>query len=366
MSLSEIPLLRDHAAVAAVLPGASDPRLSALRDAAVASYRRQGLPHPKVEAWKYTRLKDLEALPFARAEDAVRAVTVPETGLGAAAARVVLVNGRFDAGLSVLPAVSGLTVRSLKACLEAGDAAVLAALDRDVDFAQAPQAALASAYLDDGAVLSVAPGVAVDLPVEVVSLAVPGEGPRIAFPRLVALVGAGASLTLVESFYGPATGVYAVDAVTDIVLGEGAALAHYVLQAEGAAATHVSSARCDVPTDGRYEGFVLQLGGHVARHEMRLRMVGSGGDARLNGAYAVDGDGICDTTPEIQHIAAETTTDPVFKAFWPTVRAASSRARCMSTATRSASSAISCTMRCCCPAAPRWTASRNWKSMPTT
>ncbi len=312
MSQGEPILLQDHAALAAALPGARHPAVAARRAEAADRFRRLGLPHARVEAWKYTRLKDLEALPFARAE-AVPATAVPDIGLGAVAARVLLVNGRFDAAASELPAVPGLTVRSLKDCLEAGDAAVLELLDRDVDETQAPLAALAGAWLEDGAVLSVDAGVAVDLPVEVVCLAVPGEGPRIAFPRLAVMLGEGASLTLVERFHGPADAVYAVDAATDIAMGAGAALNHYVLQAEGAAATHVSAARCDVPANGRYEGFILQLGGHVARRETRLRMMGAGGDAKLNGAYAATDDAVCDTTTEIRHVAAETTTDQVFK-----------------------------------------------------
>jgi len=129
----------------------------------------------------------------------------------------------------------------------------------------------------------------------------------------VVSIGAGAEATLVESFSGPASGVYAVDAVTDIAMGEGARLKHYVLQAEGREATHVSNGRCDLPKDAHYEGFILQLGGKTSRHEMRLRMLGTGSDAKLNGAYAAKGDAVCDTTTQIDHIAEETTTDQVFK-----------------------------------------------------
>lgn len=314
MNLIQTPLLQDYAAAAAALPGAGDPRVAGLREAGAADFRRQGLPHAKVEAWRYTRLKDLETLPFGRtgaASDA--APEISGAGLAEVAARVVLVDGRFSSELSTLPEVAGLSVRSLKACLEAGDAAVIAALDAGVSFEQAPLAALASAYLEDGAVVAVEAGAAVALPVEIVAVATASAAPRIVFPRVVALVGEKAELTLVESYSGPARGAYAVDAVTDIVLGAGATLRHFVYQGEGAEATHVSAGRCDVPADARYEGFILQLGGKTARREMRLRMVGPGGDAHLNGAYAAKGDGVCDTTTEVQHIAAETTTDQVFK-----------------------------------------------------
>jgi Fe-S cluster assembly protein SufD len=315
MNVIHTPLLQDYAATAATLPGAGDARITALRANGATNYRSVGLPHPKIEAWKYTRLKDLEALPFSRAGGLGSAPdTVAGAGLAEVAARIVLVDGRFVPELSVLPIAAGVSVASLRSCLEAGEDVVVQTLDRDVDFAQAPLAALASAYLEDGAVLKVADGVSVALPIEVVAMSTANPAtPTIAFPRLVVSLGEGAELTLVESFSGPALGVYAVDAVTDIAMGKGAKLKHYVLQHEGRDATHVSTGRCDLPEAATYEGFILQLGGKVARHEMRLRMIGEGSEARLNGAYAAKGDAICDTTTQVDHIAAETTTDQVFK-----------------------------------------------------
>jgi len=307
--ISAAPFLKDHAHLAASLPGGAP--VAALRAAAASAFREQGLPHGKVEAWHYTRLRDLEGTPLDRAA-AVSVDAVPTgAGLTEGAVRLVMVNGRYESALSS-PAPTGVTVRGLRACLEAGDAAVIAALDGDADFAQAPMAALASAWLDDGIVLSVDEGVAVVPVVEVISLAA-GETPAMSYPRLLVRLGAGASLTLVETFQGPSSGAYAVNAISEMVLGDGAALKHYVLQDEGAEATHVSLGRCAVPENGRYEGFVLQLGGKTARHEMRLKMVGAGGDARLNGAYGVRGEAVCDTTTVIDHVAADTTTDQVFK-----------------------------------------------------
>lgn len=309
-----MPLFDDYAAVAAGLPGASDPRVAELREGAAAAYRKQGLPHSKIEAWKYTRLRDLESKPFARrAGDAVWHGEVEGAALSGEAARIVLVDGRYVAALSSAAGLAGVEVVSLRAALAASDAAAIAALDRGVDFAGAPLAALASAYLDDGAVLRVAPGVAVGPTVEAVFLSTADAAPQISFPRLVVSVGAGASLTLVETYVGPADGLYAVDAATDIALADGARLGHYVLQAEGGEATHVSSARCEIGAGASYDGFILQIGGKTSRHEGRVRLVGTGGSARLNGAYGVRGEGHCDTTTVVDHIAPETFSDQVFK-----------------------------------------------------
>ncbi|MBN2752812.1 MAG: Fe-S cluster assembly protein SufD [Rhodospirillaceae bacterium] len=309
------PLLQDYAKISASLPGVHDSRVATLRAMAAESYRTQGLPHARVEAWRYTRLKDLETLPFSCAA-ALSDVSEPVEGAGLAGAvlRIVLVNGQYVESLSSQVDIPGLAVGCLREALDAGDDAVIQALDGGgADFAGAPLAALATAYMDDGVVVRVAEGVSVAPLVEVVALATVDVMPHLAFPRFLLLLGAGAEMTLVETFTGPAKGVYAVNAVTDLCMGEGARLNHYVLQAQGAEATHVSLGRCAVPAKAHYEGFVLQLGAKTARHEMRLKMQGVGGEAKLHGAYAVRGEATCDTTTVVDHIAEETITDQVFK-----------------------------------------------------
>ena len=69
---------------------------------------RDGLPHARVEAWKYSPLRALERRSFAVAEH----VAIDPALLAAIPApRIVFVNGRFDAELSTpaaLPATVGL------------------------------------------------------------------------------------------------------------------------------------------------------------------------------------------------------------------------------------------------------------------
>ena len=51
------------------LPGAGNPWVADLRAKAIEAYAALGLPHRRVEAWKYTDLRSrlTEALPLARA-----------------------------------------------------------------------------------------------------------------------------------------------------------------------------------------------------------------------------------------------------------------------------------------------------------
>src|SRR5689334_23247266 len=107
------------------LPGYG--RVADVRRQAFDAYERAGLPHRRIEEWKYTDLRALmrEVLPLAevpgsdalaRARAALAAVTVDH------AISLVLVDGVFVHELSSLAAApAGLSVRSLGAVLENPD-----------------------------------------------------------------------------------------------------------------------------------------------------------------------------------------------------------------------------------------------------
>ena len=89
-----------------------------------------GLPHRRVEEWKYTDLRALirEAKPIAGAPDAAGKARAKDAGklIGDMdARRIVFVDGTFVPELSDLANLSpGLTIRSMAQALAAGDALV--------------------------------------------------------------------------------------------------------------------------------------------------------------------------------------------------------------------------------------------------
>ena len=133
---------------------------AALRRAGLAVYRADGLPHPKIEAWKYTRLDGLTRTAFEADVAAPVGVTVPDgrvAGL-AEAHRLVFVNGRYspelsDGGL----AGDGIEIATLGAP-EAAPEWVAEHVGRVLDLDGMPLAALNSALWRDGAVIKLADG----------------------------------------------------------------------------------------------------------------------------------------------------------------------------------------------------------------
>src|SRR5260370_23968934 len=110
------------------LPGGG--KIVDIRGPAFEAYERAGVPHRRIEDWKYTDLRALmrEVLPLAPAPDAA-ALSRAEAalklhGIGSVR-RLVLVDGVFAPKLSETKGLEqGLSIRSLRDVLEAGDSAL--------------------------------------------------------------------------------------------------------------------------------------------------------------------------------------------------------------------------------------------------
>ena len=179
------------------LPGTG--RVAEARSAAFEAYDRVGLPHRRIEDWKYTDLRALmrEVLPLAPAPDAAalkRAATAVKLQAIKGVRQLVLVDGVFAPKLSELDGLEkGLAVRTLRDVLEAGDAALQAQLFT-LDIAN-PMIALNSAMMTDGVVIEIATGVVLKQPLQIIHVAT-GTTPAAMFTRSLLRLGKDDSVTL--------------------------------------------------------------------------------------------------------------------------------------------------------------------------
>src|ERR1700684_3388211 len=137
------------------LPGAG--QAADARQQAFEAYERAGLPHRRIEDWKYTDLRVLmrEVLPLAAAPDAAalkRAGAALKLHAIEGVRLMVLVDGVFAPKLSdVASPEQGLSIRTLREVLEAGDVALHAQLLAQ-DSSEA-MVALNGAMMTDGLVI---------------------------------------------------------------------------------------------------------------------------------------------------------------------------------------------------------------------
>ncbi len=155
------------------LPGSG--KVAAAREQAFEAYERVGLPHRRIEDWKYTDLRVLmrEVLPLAAAPDAAalkRASAALKLHAIEGVRRLVLVDGVFAPELSQLDDLeAGLNIRTLREVLEAGDAGQQAQIFTPDN--SDPMVALNSAMMTDGVVMEVADGAVLKQPLHIVHIA---------------------------------------------------------------------------------------------------------------------------------------------------------------------------------------------------
>ena len=98
-------LLQLYADIADTLPGSGHAAIRTLRDEAIAGFAARGLPHRRIEEWKYTDLRRLMSEAYApAAERSTVTAAALEAALGELARidalKLVFVNGAFQPKLS--------------------------------------------------------------------------------------------------------------------------------------------------------------------------------------------------------------------------------------------------------------------------
>jgi Fe-S cluster assembly protein SufD len=296
----------------AALP-ADDP-MRETRAAAFDAFLAKGLPHRRVEEWKYTDLRGLMREAPAPADpaapDAARAALERADIFSRIdRARLVFVNGHFVPSLSDMAGLEGdVDFASLGRFLADGGAI----LDRLLDPAEATIFALNSAFVRDGAVLRIKDGAKLSRPLEIVNVYAGGE-PGLQTLRHQISVGANAEATFLQTFSGPDGVAYQTNVVTEMQIGDGAHLNWVSAQEEGDAALHLSLLLPRLGGNVRFEPFGFNIGGRVARSEIRMGFEGEHSEVGMRGATLGRGKQHMDTTLLVNHSAANCGGHEYFK-----------------------------------------------------
>jgi Fe-S cluster assembly protein SufD len=298
------------------LPGAG--RIAELRHQAFEAYERAGLPHRRIEDWKYTDLRALmrEVLPPADAPDAAalkRAAAALKPHAIAGARRLVLVDGVFAPKLSdTADPEAGLSIRTLRELLEAGDAAFSTPVFAP-DMANA-MVALNSAMMADGFVVELADGTVLTRPLHIVHIA-SGAKPAAMFTRSLLRIGRAAGATLVESYIA-ADGAVAYQVHDSLVaaIGDDARLDHVRLIEDGREAFNISSAMVTLGARAHFNTFGITSGSYVSRYQAVIACAGEDSRIATHGVNLLNGRQHSDTTLFLDHAVPNCASREIFRA----------------------------------------------------
>jgi Fe-S cluster assembly protein SufD len=305
-------------AFAALRGGLADGAITARREAAFRHFEAQGLPHRRVEEWKYTDLRTLmrDSKPLAGAPDAdakARAKSAQNLFTAVDARRIVLVDGVLVPELSDLALLEpGLRIYSLAKALGQGSPALNERLatagpaEGDVAYE------LNTAFMGDGAIVEVEAGAQVARPLHLVFV-YGGNRAAAVFSRSLVVVGSGAGLTLLESHQGPDAVDYQINTALDLVVGDRARLNRVKVNAEGDTALHLATLSATIGAKANVTDFAFLTGGLVVRNQMFVRCAGAGTTLDLGGASLLRGRQHGDTTLLVDHGAGGCQGRELFK-----------------------------------------------------
>jgi Fe-S cluster assembly protein SufD len=298
------------------LPGAG--KVADIRQQAFEAYERVGLPHRRIEDWKYTDLRVLmrEVLPLAAAPDAAalkRAGAALKLHAIEGVRRLVLVDGAFAPKLSETGHLEkGLGIRTLREALEGGDTALHAQLFAPEN--SDPMVALNSAVMTDGLVIDVAAGAVLTQPLHIIHIS-SGAVPSAMFTRSLLNLGKAASATLVESYIA-ADGAKAYQAHDSLILaiGDGARLDHVRLVEDGREAFNISSSVVTLGANAHFNTFGMTSGSHVSRYQAVIAFAGEGSRVETNGVNLLNSRQHADTTLFLDHAVPNCASREIFRA----------------------------------------------------
>ncbi len=303
------------------VPSSQASWLRSLRRKGMARFEELGFPTTRDEEWKYTNVSPIARTPFQHAAALPGPDLTPET-LGQqrpaerlAANELVFVNGSFAPELSALPAGGGLRVAGLRQALAREPDRLEPHLARAAGVNGSAFAALNSAFLDDGAVVEVAPDSVVTDPVHIVFVSTTArlKRPVVSYPRVLVLAGRNSEATVVETYSGPEGDVYLTCAVTEVFVEEGARLDHYKLQRESQSAFHLATLAVRQQRASRYSNHSVCLGGAIARNDIRTVFAGEGGECELNGLFLAQGEQLMDTHTSVDHASPHCSSRELYK-----------------------------------------------------
>ena len=289
----------------------------AAREAALAGFRESGLPHRRVEEFKYFDLRALmrEAAPPAPKPgptETAKAFAQAKVFADIEASRLTFVNGHLAAELNEAAAFpQGIEVTPLADALAQGHSA-LGSLGQ-VEVGQGnPVLDLNAAFMADGAIVRVPAGTEVALPIALRFVSSDGPAHSTA-TRVLVVVEAGATVTLLESHEGPAGTANQTNDVVELVVGDGAKVDHVRYNGEGADVLALSTLAVTLGADVTFATHNAVNGSAAARHQVFLAFKGENSTAQIDGTALLRGKQHADTTLVVDHAVPHCTSREVFK-----------------------------------------------------
>jgi len=287
------------------LPGLHESWIRVMRNSALDSFFRQGVPTTRHEDWKYTDIKKFSArLAVSATEKTANDIsveTLSEFYFGSLDChRVVIVDGFVSSELSSLKALpAGVRVESMARML-AEEAHLLESYLHDQHLSGS-LAELNTAMMYDGVYIDIPDGIVIEQPIHLLFISHQRSEDSSHIRNLI-VAGEYSQVTVIEHFASLDGSRALINAATDVELHAGARLEHYKLQQSDINEVNIGSIRAHQHRDSYYHSHSVAFGAALSRRDIHVEMNGEGAECALNGLYLVGGRQHVDHHTRIDHV----------------------------------------------------------------
>jgi Fe-S cluster assembly protein SufD len=292
--------------------------LASARNAALARFSETGLPTVKDEDWRFTNLAPLAGLSFHPVPRPMRGnlsretlARLPFSGLGGS--RLVFVNGHFSPELSSLSEQEdGVKIMGLADAVVSEPELIERHLFRLAQKTPTAFASLNAALFQDGAFIHIPEGRKAAGPVHLLYLSIPDSFAEAAYPRSLIVAETRTSLTITESYLSAGDERHLTCGVTELVVGDNAAVEYLKFQDESFHSFHLGTLAVSAGRDSRLRLHSMAFGGKLSRTNIHAALVGEGAECVLNGLYLVRDEQLADHYMIVDHAVPHGTSHEYF------------------------------------------------------
>jgi Fe-S cluster assembly protein SufD len=279
-----------------------------------------GLPTKRDESWRYAPHRQLAELTFGNPSPTGDHTESSDLGVDIDALvpaidgpRIVLVNGVVDRERSDLTGLDGVSISPLAVAMADRPELVSARTDHGDDAVLDAFTVLNLVHGVDGVVITVADGVTLDAPIQIVDIADPGVEVNTSSTGVVINVGAASSVTVVESRFGVGDRFGGSSVRTSITVGDDARLDHIVIQDLPAGQVHLGAVEIVQGARSSVRARSFNLGAAYGRLECSVELAGPGADVELSGLFFGVGDQILDQQISVVHAVEDCTSRQTYR-----------------------------------------------------
>lgn len=299
------------------LNGEKSTWLHELRRAAISKFTETGFPTTRQEEWRFTNITPIAKINFQPMLHYDRSGLtyndiMPFTFDNSI--RLVCIDGFFSSELSDLRLLpEGLVLGSLAAALKSNPELVQNYINKYIKLGESPFAALNTAFILDGAYVSIPKNIKVELPIQLLFISTNRKSAVLSQPRNLIIIGENARASFIETYCSYNENDNLTNVVTEIEAGEGAVVEHNKLQRESNDAFQMNTTHVHQRTGSRYTSNTFVLGGSIVRNNLTSLLDGESIECTLNGLSLGTGTQLIDNHTVIDHARPNCNSHELYK-----------------------------------------------------